>query len=243
MSTARRPIPKFLLAFAVLLASLITPHTLAQTSASPPLWEETIFLGESVPLRREGQPLADLARQLFSSAGGELTLSWTSPRGSLPLDELGREKPTQDQDYLLTAALRGPDGVVRHKELVYRVQVVTGTVTVRVQGEAAPASETASSGMLFCLSGQGLTIYRQALPDPDPQSGQPVLTAQFTGLPYGIYTVSAMGGGDGEQLCRLGVCQEDDTVDPARRSAVLFFAAGPGTTHTVGESFRLRVRQ
>lgn len=95
--------------------------------------------------------------------------------------------------------------------------------------------------MLFCLRGQGLTIYRQALPDPDPQSGRPELTVQFTGLPYGAYTVSAIGGGDGEQLCRLGVCQEDDTVDVSRRSAVLFFAAGPVSARAVGESFRLRV--
>lgn len=240
MSVKRRPMPKLFLALAILLACLVTPHTLAQTSAQPPLWEETIFLGESVPLRREGQPLDELARQLFSSGEGELALSWTSPRGSLPLEELGREKPAEDQDYLLKAALRGPDGVVRHKELIYRVRVVTGTVTIRAQGAAQMQGEQT---VLFCLRGQGLTIYRQALPDPDPQSGQPVLTAQFTGLPYGIYTVSHMGGGDGEQLCRLGVCQEDDTVDTARRSAVLFFAAGPGSACTVGESFRLRVSQ
>lgn len=238
MRSVRRSVPKFLLAFGVILASLITPHTLAQTSSEPPLWEETVFLGESVPLRREGQPLAELARALFSPGEGELELSWTSPRGSAPLEELGREKPGRDQDYLLKAALRGPDGVTRYKELVYRVRVVTGTVTVRTQG-AAP--EQAEGSMLFCLRGQGLTIYRQALPDPDPQSGRPELTVQFTGLPYGAYTVSAIGGGDGEQLCRLGVCQEDDTVDVSRRSAVLFFAAGPVSARAVGESFRLRV--
>lgn len=235
MRPNRRPISKSFLALAMLLAFLVTPHTLAQTSAQPPLWEETVFLGESVPLRLEGRPLAELARELFSFGEGDLELSWTSPQGSLPLEELGREKPTEDRDYLLKAALRGPDGAVRHKELVYRVRVATGAVAVRAQGAQAGES------MLFCLRGQGLTIYRQALPDPDPQSGQPVLTAQFTGLPYGVYTVSALGGGDGEQLCRLGVCQEDDTVDVSRRTALLLFAAGPDAAHTVGESFRLRV--
>lgn len=215
----------------IVLLSLAAPHTLAQTQDSPPWQEETIFLGEFVPLRREGRSLVELAAETLDCEPQELELSWESPQGQAPLEELGHQRPTSGQEYTLNAALTGKNGTVRYKKLVYQVHVVTGTVQVQALG--------GGSAMLFCLEGQGLTLYRQALPDPDPQGGAAVLTAEFTGLPYGVYTVTALEGGDGEQVCRLGVCREDDTVDPERHRAVLRFAAGENVSPTVGESYRL----
>ena len=118
-----------------------------------------------------------------------------------------------------------------------QVRVESGAVLVRVEGRNAPLTGTA----LFRLRGQGLTLYSLARPEADPMGGPPALEAEFTGLPYGVYTVTAMeGSAADEQTCALGLCQEDDTVDPARRHTVLRFEAAAGPQRSVGQSYRLR---
>ena len=74
-----------------------------------------------------------------------------------------------------------------------------------------------------------------------PQGGVPALETEFTGLPFGVYTLSVADGGlePSQVQCRLGVCQEDDTVDPDRRTALVRFKASGGTGSAVRESYRL----
>ena len=238
----RRPALCLALWGALLAALTLTaPQGQAQSAASSatqPVWaEETIFLGEAVPLRHEGRPLAQACREALGGGEGELSVAWASPQGPRELGELGRQRPKTDQTYRLSACLRGTDGRERRKELLYRVRVESGAVLVRVEGRNAPLTGTA----LFRLRGQGLTLYSLARPEADPMGGPPALEAEFTGLPYGVYTVTAMeGSAADEQTCALGLCQEDDTVDPARRHTVLRFEAAAGPQRSVGQSYRLR---
>ena len=62
--------------------------------------------------------------------------------------------------------------------------------------------------------------------------------AEFTGLPFGTYTVTAVGQEE-QEVCRLGLCEENDTVDPSRSSEILRFTLGETPNVAVGGSFRL----
>lgn len=227
---------------ALLTAPVLTaPRGRAQSAASanqPPAWaEEAVFLGETVPLRHNGLPLTEACREALGGGEGELSLTWTSPQGPKALEELGRQRPKTDQNYRLNACLRGPDGQEQRKELLYRVRVESGSVLVRVEGKNPSPAGTA----LFRLQGEGITLYRLARPEADPMGGPAALEALFTGLPYGVYRVAAMeGSAADEQICRLGVCQDNDTVDLSRRHGVLRFDGVAGSQRSVGQSYQLR---
>lgn len=234
----KHPIPTMLLALAVMLCP--TPSSLAlsagDTPTEPVRWEETLFLGEAVPMRQQGVPLAELLREEFPGQQGELEAWWVSPQGRAPLEELGRERPKEDETYRISTVLHREDGKDSWANLLYRVRVVSGAVRVRADGrEAVPGASA-----LFMLEGEGLTLYQQAIPEADPQGGPAMLEAQFTGLPYGVYTVTAVDGGQPAKTCRLGVCETDDTIDPARCGTTLRFTLDEDAGQAVGESYRLR---
>ena len=86
----------------------------------------------------------------------------------------------------------------------YRVRVYSGALEV-----------AARDGELFQLQGGGMTLYSRA------EDG----AAKFTGLPYGRYTVTAMSSEE-SRSCLLGLCEENDTVDPARRLVKLDYGRG-----------------
>ena len=226
-----------LLALTLALAAL-GPAEAASQEEGRALWEETIFLGEAVPLRRKGQTLEEALRSRFSEPG-EAECWWMSPQGPLPLEELGKQRPREDGEIPLSAVLRRPDGRETWVHETCRVHVASGSV--RVWAEAESEGAGAASQALVKLEGAGLTLYRQAQPDAGPQGGVPALEAEFTGLPYGRYTLSVVGGGlePGRVECLLGVCREDDTVDPDRRTALIRFKASGGTASAVRESDRL----
>ena len=231
-----------ILLLALTLALLALPaasSALAQAAAQDEglvLWEETIFLGEAVPLRRKGQSLENLLKSRFSEPG-EVECWWMSPQGPLPLAELGKQRPRADCGYPLAAVLRQPDKPERWVHGVCRIHVASGTVRVWAGGEGIGTASQA----LVKLEGAGLTLYRQAQLEAGPQGGVPALETEFTGLPFGVYTLSVADGGlePSQVQCRLGVCQEDDTVDPDRRIALVRFKASGGTGSAVRESYRL----
>lgn len=229
---------------ALLLSFALLPNLFRLGGASaaspedgPAGWEETVFLGEAVPLRLEGRGLEDLLRARFQEPG-EMECWWVSPEGPVELKKLGEQRPREDQEYPISAVLH-PEGGGKDQwlNLSYRVRVVSGTVRVWAGGEGVDADSWA----LVKLEGQGLAVYRQALPEADPQGGGPALEAEFTGLPYGVYTLSVADGGlePERAVCRLGVCQEDDTVSPDRRTALARFTV-EGSASAVRESYRLR---
>lgn len=213
------------------------PGAAASPEDEPDGWEETVFLGEAVPLRLEGRSLEDLLRARFQEPG-EMECWWVSPEGPVELKKLGEQRPREDQEYALSAVLHPEDGGKdQWLNAFYQVRVVSGSIRVWAEGE----SVRADSWALVKLEGQGLTVYRQALPEADPQGGGPALETEFTGLPYGVYTVSVADGGlEPEQVvCRLGVCQEDDTVSTDRRTALARFTVEE-TASAVRESYQLR---
>lgn len=224
---------KFLCSLALFALLTIAPQGMAAQTDT--LAQEELFLGEAVPLRSEGVGLEELARRRLS-AGPEDTVQcwWVSPQGRRELSELAGERPRQDTDYHIAAVIEGEEGD-RWLDLLYRVTVVSGTVQVRVEGPCAVEGGSA----LFCLEGGGLCLYREASLDADPLSGKPMLKAEFTGLPFGIYTAAAVGAGEEAEVCRLGVRAESDTIDPKEHTAVLTFTLDQTPALTLGESFKL----
>ncbi len=205
-----------------------------KSSAMDAVWlEETLFLGEAVPLRVNGIPLEEQAARAFGDEPGEIECWWISPEGQRNLEELAGERPRQDTDYHISAVLHREDGRDAWLELIYRVRVKSGTIRVRAEG---PCVETGT--VLLELQGRGLSMYAEARPDPDPQGGPPCLLAEFTGLPFGTYTVTAVGQEE-QEVCRLGLCEENDTVDPSRSSETLRFTLGGSPNIAAGGSFRL----
>ncbi len=201
-----------------------------------PLWEETVFLGEAAPLRIEGETLEERLRKEFPEETGEMECWWMSPGGRMTLEDLGRERPREDTDYQLSAVLHREDGKDSWANLTYRVRVVSGTV--RVRGVGFPVQ--AGHSVLFQLESQDLTLFRRAWAEADPQGGSPRLEAEFTGLPFGVYRVSVPEGGAQPEAveCLLGVCRENDTVDPDLSEAMAEFTVNQ-TGRAIGESFRL----
>ncbi|WP_322169014.1 hypothetical protein [Acutalibacter caecimuris] len=231
------------LALALSFALIFTAHqALAATgspgpSLEPVRLETTIFLGQAVPLRHQGLPLEEALRQALGNPPGLLEAFYVSPTGLLPLEELGRYRPCADEDIKLSVVLYGKGGRDTWKNLTYRVNVAGGTVRVLVDAAGlGPESQG-----LFRLEGQGLALYRQAVVEADPQGGPPRLEAVFSGLPYGVYRVTAMSGGQA-QTARLGVCETDDTISTARAETALRFGPLPGGSETAGESYRLGVQ-
>lgn len=217
-----------------LAACAVLLYISPRSSAADTEWlEETLFLGEAVPLRVNGLPLEEQAAKAFGDEPGEVECRWLSREGQKELAELGRERPRQQTDYKIAAILHKEAGGEERRELLYRVKVETGTIRVRADGPCVGAGE-----VLFELEGRGLCLYARARPDPDPQGGLPALSAEFTGLPFGTYTVTAVGHEE-QEICRLGTCEENDTVDPGRSSETLRFTLGDSPNITVGGSFRL----
>lgn len=205
-----------------------------RSSAADAVWlEETLFLGEAVPLRVNGLPLEEQAAIAFGDEPGTVECWWMSQGERKDLKELSMERPRQETDYHISAVLHREDGRDTWLDLVYRVQVKSGTIRVRAEGPCVQAGT-----VLLELEGRGMCLYAQAHTDPDPQGGIPCLVAEFAGLPFGTYTVTAMGQ-DEQEICRLGVCEENDTVDPERSSQTVRFTLGGSPNIAVGGSFRL----
>lgn len=201
-----------------------------------PFWEETVFLGEAVPLRIGEESLEELLRGEFPEEGGRMECWWMSPQGQRTLEALGKERPKEDTDYHLSAVLHREGAKDSWLNMTYRVYVVKGTVRVRAAGFPVQAGHS----VLFRLESEDLTLFRRAWAEADPQGGAVRLEAEFTGLPFGIYKVSALEGGarEEEAECRLGLCRENDTIDPGLSTAVVEFTLNQAG-QAIGESFRL----
>lgn len=230
-----------LLSAALLPAALClsSPSTRAAApSAGPPTLQDTVFLGEAVPLQINGTPLKDLLAQRLPQEEGAYEFWWVSPEGPVGLERLGRQRPTADTEYQLSAVLHMAASKDAWVNLAYHVKVVSGTVRVRAEGREIGMDDQA----LVKLEGRGLTVYRRAVPEADPQRGVPALEAEFSGLPFGVYKLTVMTGGlsPEEAVCRVGVCEEDDTVSPDRRMALARFTANGGRCGALEENYRLR---
>lgn len=194
---------------------LIAPHGLAVQPSNPDLsespWvEETLFLGEAVPLRHGGSGLEALLLEVLGETDG--TCRWLTDHGPEPLEKLAQERPRRDTDYRLKVS-----GSKRSLELIYRVRVVTGSLTVQVDRPA-----------LIKIESGGLTLYRLAQP-----------TADFTGLPFGAYTISVEGGSEEVEICYLGLCQEDDTIDPGRDAASVTLTLADSSGIAASQRFKV----
>ncbi len=231
----------YILMAAVLLPAVLCCALLPARASSPAetaALEETIFLGEAVPLQTGGGRLEDLLLQRLPQEEGRAECWWISPQGPAPLDKLGKQRPSGDTEYQLSAVLHRGSGKDAWVNLTYRVRVVSGRIRVWAGGEEIDGETHA----LVKLEGPGITLYRKAALEADPQGGQPVLETEFAGLPFGVYTLTVMTGGLSPEtaVCRLGVCQEDDTVSPDRRTALVRFTAQGRRGGALEESYRLR---
>ncbi len=208
------------------------------SSAADAVWlRETLFLGEAVPLRVNGIHLKDQAAKAFGDEPGEVECWWMSMEGQKDLEDLGRERPRKGTDYHISAVLHKESGGDAWRDLIYHIDVESGSIRVLAEG---PCVQTGS--VLLELEGRGLCLYAEARPDPDPQGGMTGLTAEFTGLPFGTYTITAVGQEE-QELCSLGISEESDMVDPKLSSQTVRFTLGGSTNVALGGSFRLGAGQ
>ena len=190
---------------ALVLAALFL--ALPQAAAGHPpdllLLEQEIFLGETLL----SSPLEKTLAQALYTDPQYLECRWVTPQGPVPLKELAKEMPQQNSEYLFSAMLSEENGDHWVHGLC-RVTVVSGTITV-----------TAPAGALVCLKGEHFTLYQLA------EAGTPA--CRFQELPFGLYTVSLVGGQEPPQQLYLGVCPENDTVSTQRcRASASFQGAG-----------------
>ncbi len=204
------------------------------SSAADAVWlSETLFLGEAVPLRVNGIHLRDQAAKAFGDEPGEAECWWMSPQGQKELEELALERPRKETDYHISAVLHKKNGGDTWRDLLYHIDVESGSIRVLAEG---PCVQTGS--VLLELEGRGLRLYAEARPDPDPQSGMARLAAEFTGLPFGTYAITAVGQ-DEQETCSLGMSEESDIIDPGLNSGMVRFTLGGSANAALGGSFRL----
>lgn len=195
--------------------------------------ESSLFLGEAIKTSIDGvnveERLYDGRVPNWYGKGktGVFSYLWEEescfPAGSL--EQLALLRPQENDTYYFRVTFC-PDskGLISAGKPVtkiealgrYCVHVVPGTVKVELENDA-PFME---SSVLFRLEGNGMTLYREAKVEADPESEKLSLETEFTGLPYGKYTLSpqdpSLFVGETEKTCLLGVCEENDTVSIER---------------------------
>lgn len=201
------------------------------------MWDEeqTLFLGEAIKIRTNNKSIEETMikhRQpnwYGRGQTGTFSYIWEDENGTAlgTLEQLAQARPRVDRVYRLRVIFtpattgRGTTGepVERLEETAcLRIHVVSGTVKIKAEAE----SITSNDSILFMLEGQEITLYKEANLETDLQSGKQVLETEFTGLPYGCYTVTALTYSEyieNNKTCLLGICKEDDTVDTGRSYA------------------------
>ncbi len=237
-SGGKRPLRTLFLLITALLplaVGVAWPTLPARATPEPTLLETTVFLGEAVPLHLGGERLEDILAGHLEEED-QMECWWVSPQGPASLDKLGKERPTRETDYSLTAVFHQEDGPDVLMNFIYRVRVEPGTIRiVAASGETSPQASA-----LFKLEGRGLTLYRCAQPIQQP-AGNITLEVEFTGLPFGAYQVTAEDPGlyPRERECLVGVCRENDTVSTRRGTAEAAFTIEQDPGGAVWESYQL----
>lgn len=206
--------------------------------------EAELFLGEHVRLstaegsvERQIIGLSDEDYQRLTE-GYAVSTSWETIDGT-PIGEwkeLQKLTPSESKTYRLRISISSKSGEVHSLsptvplftyEALYRVRVKPGTITLRVntgkkrlpEGEILRFAAKKESGETFFCSVE---------PETDPETGDSFLSGEFSGLPYGVYTVSPVGEmvalcEEQEKVCSLGVWDRDDTVSVHRAAAAAVF--------------------
>ena len=227
---------------ALLFVFLILPNAGTGFSLRIPVRdvEGELFLGEHVRLSNsEGS----IERQMMGLSDDdylrileryEVTTRWETKDGT-PIGErksLQRLTPATDKTYRLCVSVSPKRGEVHglsqpapllECEALYRVRIKTGTITVRVSAEDARRFE--ETELLFRARKESGEVFTCCVtPESDPETGTVFLSGEFTGLPYGVYTVFPVG--EAEKLCAqdscrcsIGVWDRDDTVSVHRARA------------------------
>lgn len=231
---------------AALFLFLLLPDTGGGLSLKLPVQDVNaeLFLGEHVRLstsegsvERQMIGLSDDAYLRFLESY-DVTACWETQAGT-PIGEgkaLQRLTPAADRTYRLRIAIFPKRGEVHslaspvsllEYEALYQVQVKSGTITVRVDTEGTTPSE--EDELCFHArkeSGEIFTCF--VTPETDPETGTAFLSGEFSGLPFGVYTVFPVGEAEAlcagqSRICSLGVWDKDDTVNVHRSTAAAEF--------------------
>ncbi len=212
-----------------------------------------IFLGEKIKTATKDKTLEEamltLPEMSWFGKGqtGRLSYFWETEAGESvgSLEQLGTLRPKKETAYRLRASYApaspglfsvGKPVQPVEKTALCRVRVTPGTLQIKAAPEEG-VKLSGDSSLLFRLEkDSGEVYYRKAVSEGDPQSGKRFLAAEFSGLPYGTYTVSPVSQNgltcrEAFLTCRLGVWEKDDTVSPRRNRAQLRFTlcnAGEG---------------
>lgn len=211
--------------------------------------ESDLFLGEKVWARVDGRNVEEAMvvspEPTWFGKGqtGSFSYLWETLRGAPigSLDQLTELCPDKDTAYRLKVTFRprssgllsvGTPVEITEVTALYRLKVHSGSIRIR----AAAGQNTTlkkDSFMTFQLEHQNGRIFTcTARAEADPQSGRLSLEGELRGLPYGVYTVTPVGGAlecrEASQVCRLGVWTRDDTVSVERNSAVARFTLEDG---------------
>lgn len=231
---------------AALFVFLLLPDTGANFSLRLPVHdvEAELFLGEHVRLstaegsvERQMIGLSD-EEYLRLSEGYTVSTRWETKDGT-PIGEgkeLQKLTPAESKAYRLRISISSKPGEVHslsptvpliEYEALYRVQVKSGTITVRVNTEQKKLPE-GEELRFIARKESGETFFCSTTPETDPETGASFLFGAFSGLPYGVYTVSPAGEAEKlcveqSKICSLGVWGRDDTVSVHRANAAAVF--------------------
>lgn len=222
---------------AALFAMLLLPEfpTANRVELFPAELSQPHFLGEHVRLSTpEGSVEQQLVAQCLQGQHlpgyAELHLAWETEGGTKigTGEELELLTPAESKTYRLTVDLvqhtaLGGQTVLQTRQALYHVPVVSGTITVKVRAEK---KHIRPEDRLHFIARKdtGEQFSCIAAPETDPETGVRFLAGQFTGLPYGRYTVTPVNEEAAfyEQptaVCTLGCWDKDDTVSTHRAHA------------------------
>lgn len=211
--------------------------------------EVTLFLGQPVPAKINGQPLEESMRKQASpnwygkGETGTLTVLWKTENGAKigGTRELQAVKPGKSGSYeiLLTytpktdgaVSIGTPNGVCM-KTAQLHVTVVSGTVRVKLNLSAEEAADTGASYVFKLSNGTDIRYAAIDLGSRNEDGEGVVLEAVFRDLPFGCYTLTqeydftnetGMAPATDEGIaCRIGFAQDSDKIDLQNTQQVLY---------------------
>lgn len=226
---------------ALLLAVLLLPEfpTANRVELFSAQLTQPHFLGEHVRLSTsdgavEQQLLEQCLQGQHLPSTVELQWHWETEDGTEigTGERLEQLTPAESKAYCLTINLvqhtaLGEQTVLQTQQAWYYVPVISGTITVKVHAEKK-AITPQDRLQFLARKDTGEQFSCIAAPETDPETGAQFLAGQFTGLPYGKYTVTPIESElalytQPAAACALGCWDNDDTVSTHRAHAQVVF--------------------
>lgn len=217
--------------------------------------EKEIFLGQMVPKEIDGAPpMQALVGTVSVSSGiensGKLVHLWRTSSGKIigVLDQLLKLKPDTNTDFSLISTFTpssngensvGAPCVTTSIKSIYRIKVVSGSISVKAKLTAKQAEELKNTTNVFRIENHDGTLvqYRKInvqKEENDEQQGY-IFQAEFKDLPFGVYTIKNVTNGEdgGEMVCVVGFKSNSDIVSTENPVNIIYVSLENSAKNTV----------